>query len=80
LALGAVDLVQAIALPHWPALTSAWQVETLRKYVARIALVAPTPIARAATANEVPFAAVTVATAVVVSRIVSVQHGPPADF
>ena len=37
-ALGAVDLVHAIALPRWPALTAAWQVQVPREHIARLAI------------------------------------------
>jgi hypothetical protein len=37
-ALGAVDLVHAIAVSHWPTLTATWQVEVLREHVARVTI------------------------------------------
>jgi hypothetical protein len=66
--LGAVDLVDAVALPCGPALTPTRQVEVSREHLAWIALVVPVAIARAAAATE---AAVPVdaTIAIVVARI-----------
>jgi hypothetical protein len=50
-AVGAVDLVHAIAVSHWPALTSTWQVEVLREHVAWVAIVRLIAFAAAATAS-----------------------------
>jgi len=47
----AVDLIHAVAAPHWPALTTAWQVEVLREHVGRITIGAMIAIASAATSS-----------------------------
>lgn len=62
--LRAVDLVHAIALSHWTALTSARQVEVLREHVARItvgclvAFAAPAAAAAVSVAEVVAFAVI----------------------
>jgi hypothetical protein len=60
-AVGAVDLVHAIAVSHWPALTSTWQVEVLREHVARVAI-----------GRMIAFAAPATAPAVAVAEVVTV--------
>lgn len=37
-AFGAVDLIHAMAISHWPTLTATWQVHVLREHVARVAI------------------------------------------
>jgi hypothetical protein len=37
-ALGAVDLVNAVAFPHRSTVTGAWQVEILPEHLARVAI------------------------------------------
>jgi hypothetical protein len=60
--LGAVDLIHAIALPHWTALTAAWEVEVLREHVARVTI-----------ACMVAFAAPAAAAAVSVAEVVAIS-------
>ena len=76
-AFGAVDLVHAIALSNWPALTAAWQVEVLREHVPRVAFVIAVAIARAAATTEAAVPRAAAVSAVVRSRIVSVPHSQP---
>jgi hypothetical protein len=59
-----VDFVHAIAFSHWPALTSARQVEVLREHVARVTIGRMIAFAAPATAAAAPFADV-VAVAVI---------------
>jgi hypothetical protein len=73
-ALGAVDFVHAIALPHWPALTAAWQVEVLRENIARIALFATISFARSAATPE--FTIPGIRSVANVTRVVPI-HGIP---
>jgi hypothetical protein len=47
---GAVDLVHAIAVPHWRALTAAWKGDVLREHIVRVALVQMIAVADARTA------------------------------
>jgi hypothetical protein len=73
-ALGAIDVVHAIALSHRPALTAAWQVEVLCEHVARVAIGRSIAFAAAATAAS---AAVAEVVAVPFSRrawVISVEH------
>jgi len=64
LAFGAVDLVHAIAISHWPTLPATWQVKVLHEHVARvtiaclIAFAAPTAAAAASVAEVVAVAVV----------------------
>jgi hypothetical protein len=63
-ALGAVDLVSAIAFSNWPALTATWQVEIFREHIARvtsdrmIAVAASTAAARVSVAGVVAIAVI----------------------
>jgi hypothetical protein len=61
LAVDAVDLVHAIAVSHWPALTGTWQVKVLREHVARVAI-----------GRMIAFAAPATAPAVAVAEVVTV--------
>jgi hypothetical protein len=63
-ALGAVDLIHAIAVSHWPTLTATWQIEVLREHIARVAMGRRIAFAAPATA-----AAVSVAEVVVIAVI-----------
>jgi hypothetical protein len=73
-AFSAVHLVHVVAVTHRPAFTSAWQVKVFREDVLWLTLIIPIAIDRAAAATEVavPVAATI---AIVVARIVPVQHG-----
>jgi hypothetical protein len=63
-AFGAVDLVRAIPVSHWPTLTATWQVEILREHIARvtsgrmIAFAARTAAARVSVAEVVAIAVI----------------------
>ena len=63
-AFGAVDLVHAIPVSHWPTLTATWQVEILREHIARvssgrmIAVAASTAAARVSVAGVVAIAVI----------------------
>lgn len=52
-ALSAVNLVDAVAVPHWPAHRSARQVEILGEDISRIALVIAVALTRTAAAAEI---------------------------
>jgi hypothetical protein len=60
-AFGAVDLVDAIAVSHWPTLMATWQVEIPREHVARVTI-----------GCMVAFAAPAAAAAVSVAEVVSI--------
>jgi hypothetical protein len=75
-ALGAVDVVHAIAPSHRPALTAAWQVEVLREHVARVTIGCMIAFAAAAAAAEASVPCISAVPAVGGSRIVSVEHDP----
>jgi hypothetical protein len=60
-AFGAVDLVHAVALSHWPALTAAWQIQVPREHIARVAV-----------GRMIAFAAPATAAAASVAEVVAV--------
>ena len=70
--LGAVDLVDTVALPNGPAFASTWQIEVLREYV--IQMLFSVSLACASAAVEVSVPGIVTVSAIVGSRIVSVQH------
>jgi hypothetical protein len=57
-ALGAVDLIDALAVPHWLALTAGWQIEVFREHIARVAISPMIAFAAPATADAVSVAEV----------------------
>jgi hypothetical protein len=70
----AVDFVDALAVPHWPAFTAARQVEVLDEHVARIPIAGMITVAGSATASAVSVAEVVAVATVGRARIVSVPH------
>jgi hypothetical protein len=52
-ALGAIDLIDTVALPNQSAFASTWQVEVFREHVARVEILIPIAIARAAAATDI---------------------------
>jgi hypothetical protein len=69
-----VNLVHAIALSHWPALTAARQVEISREHVTGMSPIIPVSIALTAATSEVAFAGIVTVSVVIESKIVSVEH------
>jgi hypothetical protein len=72
-ALGAVDLIDTVALTNGSALASTWEIEVLREYVTRVTFLVPIAIVRAAAATEVAVPGI-VTIALAVPGIVPVPH------
>lgn len=75
-AFAAIDLVDAIALANRSALTSAWQVDILREHVTRVMCLVAVAVTRTASAAAIPIRR-TAAIAILVSRVVPVEHHFP---
>jgi hypothetical protein len=71
-ALGAVDLIHAITISHWPAIAAAREVEVSREYISRVTIFHAIAVAASTSAPAAPIATVAVISC---SRIVSVPHG-----
>lgn len=72
-AFGAVDLVHAIPVSHWPTLTATWQVEAFREYISGIMLVITVALASATSAADAAVPRIATIT-LLVANIVTVPH------
>ena len=72
-ALGAVDLIDTVALPNRSAFASTWQVEVFREHVTRVEILIPIAIARAAAATDVAVPSV-LTIALAIPGVVPVPH------
>jgi hypothetical protein len=78
-ALAAIDLVHTVALPNRPALASTREIEVLREYITRVAILISIAITRAGAATKVTVPGVATI-AIVVARIMPVPHASLLTF